>query len=291
LARAGYVRQAADLLERHLIELGSCEDPQAVALLSRLATQPNSFRAFDRVTVPKLAVELTSMALAHEDVGEWASACTYREAALVLDRDQAHYFSSLERCYAELGEDQRRRQFYTERLRVAPLGRVADLIRDELRALPGVLLPLELSTSFDCEAVRVNGTRLPGGLSAAEPHSIDVPIGTYRLQCIQRSANFATYIDISVDKGRANVATFEWAIVENQLEEPAGFVVVETGNILRVTKGNRFGVEVPRPNVPVLLLLLAEDGTRYELRELLLPRGGTLIVDWAKQEDRQESAP
>jgi tetratricopeptide (TPR) repeat protein len=281
---AGQSEDAARVWEEYASATG---DPkaktEALSEATRLRNAPDPFRK--TLNLPALAVEAKDTfkkGRAAFGKKQYGDALVYFHMGYALAPDLPGFLRELGATYDKLQARDKKIEFYRAYLLRRPFGKNAEEVRKELSSTRGTLATLTLESSLPCEQVWVNGQMVPGKLPQKK---LVVAPGRYKALCLSYQYEFSRVERTTIGAGGEATIKFNWAIVENKLENPLGRIAIEDpmaeGDMMDLgVSSSKIGVLVA-PDGKALKMIVKDDaGSRVEERSVRIRPGETFVVKW-----------
>ncbi|MBZ0237503.1 MAG: hypothetical protein K8M05_34615 [Deltaproteobacteria bacterium] len=281
---AGQSEDAARVWEEYA---SASSDPaaktEALKEAERLRTTPDPFRK--QIQLPTLAAEAKDAfkrGRAAFKKKQYGDALVYFHIGYALAPDLPGFLRELGATYDKLQAKDKKIDFYRAYLLRRPFGKNADEVRKELAGHRGTLATLNLESSLPCEQVWVNGQMVPGKMPQKK---LIVAPGRYKAFCLNRQYEFGRFERTTIGAGGEATIKFNWAIIENRLENPLGRIKIEDpdfpGEMVDLgVSSPKLGALVHADGRALKLIVQDDSGTRVEERSIRIRPGETFVVKW-----------
>lgn len=237
------------------------------------------------IQMPVLAVEAKEafkLGRAAFKKKQYGDALVYFHMGYALAPDLPGFLRELGATYDKLSARDKKAEFYRAYLLKRPFGKNADDVRKELAGQKGTMALLNLESSLPCEQVWVNGQPVPGKLPQKK---IIVAPGRYKVFCLSLKYEFGRFERTTIGAGGEATVKFNWALVENKLENPLGRIAIEDpyaeGETVDLgVSSPKIGVLVPSDGKALKMIVKDDSGARVEERSVRIRPGETFVVKW-----------
>ena len=264
------------------------EDPAAKRdaddAIERQKNAPDAFvKPITLATLDKQANASFKLGRAAFAKKEYGDALVYYTMGYKLAPDLPGFLRELGATYDKLGASDKKVDFYLAYLHRRPLGKNADEVRKSLANNKRVLGTLTISSSLPCEQVWLAEQPITAKLPVKE---LAVAPGTYRAFCISYKYEFGSFDDVTVTAGQTAQLSFNWAIIDNQLQAPYGRIAIENphgkpGEMLDLGIDQpEIGVVVPDDGHALRMVLKDDSGAKSDERFVKIAPGQRLVVKW-----------
>jgi len=266
---------------------GATEDPKAMrsaqAEIARLQQSSDPFaNRFELVELGREAARAFKDGRVAFRAKHYGDALVYYTMGYRLAPDLPGFLRELGATYDKLGARDKKLDFYREYLQRRPFGKNADEVRRDLAHDKKVLGSLTISASLPCEQVYVNRQAMPGKLPK---RGLKLAPGTYKGLCFNSKYEIALFQVATVSAGATSEMKFNWAILDNKLENPYGRIQIENpespGMMLDLgITSPEVGVAVPADGRALKMVLKDDSGTKRVERFIKLAPGQRQVVKW-----------
>jgi hypothetical protein len=286
-ALAGDGERAVQVLDRYIAAADDATQvSEAKAARARMAAIEDPFA--QRLRLPNLTAEAKKTF----DLGrkafkkkKYGDALVYYRMGYALDPDLPGNLRELGSTYEKLGAKDKMIDFYVAYLVRRPLGKNADDIRKVLAKEKGLLGTLNISTALECAELWLNGVPVPG-VKPKKPKKLTVAPGEYTGLCYQPEYALVFKITrLPVTAGGKTEMAFNWALIENKLENPYGRISIESSYAPGVMMDLGIDTPVRAAIVPsdgrsLKMVLTDDSGQRSEERHIKLEPGQRYVIKW-----------